>query len=47
VPTCLSGKVKLGEDEAFGSGEGEMESRAKREVELDLTAFVHNLEFCY
>jgi hypothetical protein len=39
--------VRLGVDETFGSGEGKMKSVARRESELDLTAFVHNFEFCY
>jgi hypothetical protein len=29
---------------AFGSGEGKMKSGTRREVELGLTAFVHNFE---
>jgi hypothetical protein len=41
VPARPSGKGK-----AFGSGEGELESGAKREVQQGLTAFVHNFEFC-
>jgi hypothetical protein len=43
VPTCLSGKRRFSEDKAFGRVEGnEMKSRARREVEQGLTAFVHN-----
>jgi hypothetical protein len=47
VPVRPSGKVRFGEGKAFGSGEGKMESRARREVEQSLTAFVQNFEFCY
>jgi hypothetical protein len=42
-----SGKGRFGEGKAFGSGEGKLESGARREVEQGLTAFVHNFEFCY
>jgi hypothetical protein len=34
VPACPSGKSRLGEDKAFGSGEGKMVSGARTEVEL-------------
>jgi hypothetical protein len=47
VPARPSGKGRFGEGKAFGSGEGEMESGARTEVEQGLTAFVHNFEFCY
>jgi hypothetical protein len=47
VPARPSGKGRFGESKAFGSGEGEMESGARREVEQGLTTFVHNFEFCY
>jgi hypothetical protein len=47
VPARPSGKGRFGEGKAFGSGEGEMESGAMREVERGLTAFVHDYEFCY
>jgi hypothetical protein len=47
VPARPSGKDRFSEVKAFGSGEGLMESGARREVEQGLTAFVHNFEFCY
>jgi hypothetical protein len=47
VPARPSGKDRFGEGKAFGSGEGEIESGARREVEPGLTAFVHNSECCY
>jgi hypothetical protein len=47
VPARPSGKGRFGEGTVFGSGEGEMESGARREVEQGLTAFVHNFEFYY
>jgi hypothetical protein len=37
----------LGASKAFGSREGNMQNGARREVELGVTAFVHNFEFCY
>jgi hypothetical protein len=37
VPTRPSGKGRFGEGKAFGSGEGEMESGARREVQQDLS----------
>jgi hypothetical protein len=45
VPTRPSGKGRFSEGKAFGNGEGRMKSRARREVEQGLTAFVHNFEF--
>jgi hypothetical protein len=36
VPACPSGKGSFSEGKAFGSGEGEMESGARREVEQGL-----------
>jgi hypothetical protein len=45
VPARPSGKGSFGEGKAFGSGEVEMDSGARREVEQGLTAFVHNFEF--
>jgi hypothetical protein len=36
VPARPSGKGRFGKDKAFGSGEGEMESGASREVEQGL-----------
>jgi hypothetical protein len=45
VPARPSGKGRFSEGEAFGSGEGKMESGARTEVEQGLTAFVHNLNF--
>jgi hypothetical protein len=47
VPVRPFGKGRLSVDTIFGRGEGKMESGAKREIELGLTAFVHNFEFCY
>jgi hypothetical protein len=47
VPVRPSGKGRFSEGKAFGSGEGKMESRSKREVEQGLSAFVHNFEFYY
>jgi hypothetical protein len=47
VPARPSGKGRFSEGKAFGSGEGETESGARREVEQGLAAFVHNFEFCY
>jgi hypothetical protein len=47
VPARPSGKGRFSEGKAFGSGEGKMESGARREVEQGLTTFVHNFEFCY
>jgi hypothetical protein len=44
VPARPSGEGRFGEGKAFGSGEGEMESGARREVEQGLTAFVHSFE---
>jgi hypothetical protein len=46
VPARPSGRSRFSEGKAFGSGEGKMESGARREVEQGLTAFVHNFEFC-
>jgi hypothetical protein len=34
-------------DKTFGSGEGKINGIAGRELELGLTAFVHNFECCY
>jgi hypothetical protein len=45
VPARPSGKGRFGEGKAFGSGEGNMASGARREVEQGLTTFVHNFEF--
>jgi hypothetical protein len=46
VPARPSGNGRFGEGKAFGSGEGkEMRSGARREVEQDLTAVVHDFEF--
>jgi hypothetical protein len=42
-----SGKGRLNGDETFGSGKVKVESGARREVELGLTAFFHNLGICY
>jgi hypothetical protein len=47
VPVLPSGKGRFSEDQAFGSGDGNMKSGARTEVEQGLTAFVHNFEFCY
>jgi hypothetical protein len=45
VPARPLGKGRLGKDKAFGSGEGRMKSGARRDVELGLTALVHNFGF--
>jgi hypothetical protein len=42
VPARPSGKGRCSEGKAVGSGEGEIESGARREVEQGLTTFVHN-----
>jgi hypothetical protein len=42
-----SGKGRLSVVKTFGSGEGKMKSVARREIELSLTAVIHNFEFCY
>jgi hypothetical protein len=47
VPARPSGKGKLSKGKTYGSGKGKMKSVTKTEVELGLTAFVHNFEFCY
>jgi hypothetical protein len=47
VPARPSGKGRFSVDNTFGSGECEMKSGARTQVELDLTAYVHNFEFCY
>jgi hypothetical protein len=44
VPARPSGKGRFSKDEAFGSGEGKMKSRARREVKQSLTVFVCNFE---
>jgi hypothetical protein len=38
VPARPSGKGRFGEGKVFGSGEGKIESGARREVEQGLTA---------
>jgi hypothetical protein len=45
VPTRPYGKLSV--DKTFGSGEGRMDSGARRKVELGFVAFLRNFEFCY
>jgi hypothetical protein len=42
VPGRPSDEGRLSLDKTFGSGKGKMKSGTRREVELGLTAFVHN-----